>query len=106
MSQATPAEWHRTVVAIEDSIGQCLAALDRYEQTFSRVLSDAPRDAPRVSEPIEPVPEPAWDDRLALTARHADEVEQLLARQEADWRRWQEMFQDWKQLLGSRSSSP
>lgn len=96
MATATGAGWRGALAAVEASIGDCLAVLDRYEAAFARVLGEPP--AGHAPPPADDRRR-AWDEKLATAGRHADDVERLLAEQEAVWGRWREAFADWRRLL-------
>jgi hypothetical protein len=92
----TTTHWQETLSQVEQSIGDCLAALDRYESAFAKVLHDSPEAI--AARPVPP-PSPVWDEKLAAAARQADEVEQLLTEQEVVWGRWRQTFGNWQQLM-------
>jgi hypothetical protein len=86
-------DWMRALGEVQEAIRGCLAALDRYEARFAELLSGTaptPRPSP---------PSGGWDDRLAAAQTEADEVERLLAEQEAVWGRWQGAFAAWRRSL-------
>lgn len=93
---AQTTNWHETLNEVERSIGDCLAALDRYETAFARALQGQP-----ISETVRALPDPTpeWDAKLAGATNHADEVEQLLVEQEVVWNRWRQAFGDWQRTL-------
>lgn len=85
-------DWMRTLDDVDQAIGNCLAALDRYEAKFVELLREqALAPGPHFERSLpDGSPDAAWDDRLATARAGADEVEQLLAEQEAVWNRWRE----------------
>ncbi len=89
--------WQDTLTEVERSISDCLVALDRYESAFVKVLHDHQAE-PVATLPL-PTPSPVWDEKLAAATRQADEVEQLLAEQEAVWGRWRHTFGNWQQMM-------
>lgn len=89
--------WQDTLAQVEQSIGDCLAVLERYETAFAKVLLDH-QPEPTPTRPV-PAPPPAWDEKLAAATRQADEVEQLLAEQEAVWGRWRSTFGHWQEMM-------
>ncbi|QEL20061.1 hypothetical protein [Limnoglobus roseus] len=97
MTNQAKANWHETLAQVEQSIGDCLAALERYETAFTKVLHDTQAE-PIVLPPVPP-PSPVWDEKLAAATKQADEVEQLLAEQEAVWGRWRSTFGNWQQMM-------
>jgi hypothetical protein len=98
MATGSTAGWRSALAEIERAIGDCLAALDRYESAFANILG-----------PIGPTargPEPgdntaAWEERLTAAGDAADAVERLLAEQEVVWGRWQAALADWRRLAGA-----
>ncbi len=88
--------WDETLSQVERSIGDCLAALDRYERAFTKVLHEHPEAI--AARPL-PAPSPVWDEKLAAATRQADEVEGLLAEQEVVWGRWRQTFGTWQQMM-------
>jgi hypothetical protein len=96
MTDTTGGDWRASLAAVERGIDDCLAALDRYEQAFARVLAEPAR----LSAPA-PLPPPAdWDERMAAPVAASDEVERLLAEQQAAWARWQAALGDWRATAG------
>jgi hypothetical protein len=98
MGDARDREWVRTLDEVEDAVRRCLAVLDRYESKFAELLGDrAPQALSRPAAADRPLPE--WDDRLAKARGQADEVERLLAEQEAVWGRWREALSEWRRSV-------
>jgi len=98
MGDARDREWVRTLDEVEDAVRRCLAVLDRYETKFAELLSEhAPPTVRRHSISDRTVP--GWDDRLAAARGQADDVEQLLAEQEAVWSRWREALSEWRRSV-------
>lgn len=82
------ANWRETVDEVERGLSECLAALDRYEQSFTSILASEPPSAeeqPRIVEGKIT----GWSERLATAGERADAVERLIAEQEEIWLRWQ-----------------
>ena len=100
-------DWVRTLDEVDQAIGNCLSTLERYEAKFVELLRErtvAP--GPQFERALpDSSPDVGWDDRLATAKAGADEVEQLLAEQEAVWGRWRESLAEWRQLVeqGDRS---
>ncbi|MCU0705539.1 MAG: hypothetical protein MUF18_16315 [Fimbriiglobus sp.] len=100
MQHNQPAGWRNALAEVEQAVGQCLAALDRYEKAFDGVLQAegatprAPAVATAASEPLA-----GWEERLTFARQHADAVEGLLAEQEAEWKAWMAKYTAWKQSL-------
>jgi hypothetical protein len=86
MGTATGAGWRDALSAVEQSIGDCLTALDRYEAAFGRVLAETGTPPPPPPEPPDRSAE--WAAKLAAAGDRADEAERLLAEGEAVWNRW------------------
>ena len=100
MQHGQPAGWQNTLAEVEQAVGGCLAALDRYEKAFDGVLRSAG------SPPVAPVSAEAsseqlagWEERLGFARRHADAVEALLDQQEAEWTAWLAKYQAWRRSL-------
>lgn len=98
MGDARDRDWVRTLDEVEDAVRRCLAVLDRYEEKFSELLAE--HSAPTVRR--HPLPEStaaAWDERLSVARGKADEVERLLAEQEAVWGRWRDALSSWRRSV-------
>lgn len=100
MQPMQAAGWQQTLAEVEQAVGNCLAALDRYEKAFDGVLRTGG------VEPAAPVVSAAsgeqiagWEERLSYARQHADAVEALLDEQEAEWKAWQEKFTAWRRSL-------
>jgi hypothetical protein len=89
------ANWRDSVDEVERGLAKCLAALDRYEESFKDVLTAEPPAAPAVVEPRNA----GWSECLATAGERAASVERLLAEQEAAWRRWHEKVDEWRRTL-------
>ena len=80
MQHVQPAGWQNTLAEVEQAVGGCLAALDRYEKAFDGVLRSvgtpavAPTTAEASGEQLS-----GWEERLGFARRHADAVEVLEA---------------------------
>jgi hypothetical protein len=103
MSDPDERGMERTLDEVGHAIEGCLTTLDRYEVRFAQLLAEC--DVPPGLRPREERVFPAlakhtgWNERLAAAQSGADEVEQLLAEQEAVWDRWQEAFSAWRRLV-------
>lgn len=98
MSEPRTTVWGRTLAEVEQAVGDCLAALDRYETAFTGVLSDHHPDRP----PADPAAhdfDTAWQRRLHAATEHADPVDRLLAEHEQVWGRWCEAYSAWRRSL-------
>jgi hypothetical protein len=97
-------DWMRSLDEVDEAIGNCLAALERYEAKFVELLREqAVAPGPRFERSLpDASPDVGWADRLAAAKAGADEVEQLLAEQEAVWRRWRESLAAWRQLVSQQ----
>lgn len=101
--------WQTTVADIESAIADCMAALDRYEAAFGHFLDEERELIRKDQAPAAPSPESLaheWDDRLAPARQTADEVEGLLAEQEALWNHWQHALAEWQHLAGTEPTAP
>ena len=89
--------WATSLAEIESAVGNCLAALDRYEAAFRTVLHPVEQTKPQVlgkaSLDIE------CDRQIERAATAAKSVEQLLNEQELVWRDWQRSYAAWRQSL-------
>jgi hypothetical protein len=97
-------DWTRTLDEVDQAIGGCLSALERYEAKFVELLREqAVTTGPTFERSLPDVsPDVGWNDRLAAAKAGADEVEQLLAEQEAVWGRWRESLAAWRRLVEQR----
>jgi len=94
-------DWMRTLDEVDQAIGNCLSALERYEAKFVELLRERTvTPGPQFERSLpDASPDVGWDDRLATAKAGADEVEQLLAEQEAVWGRWRESLAAWRRLV-------
>ncbi|HUR55726.1 MAG TPA: hypothetical protein VMZ71_16430 [Gemmataceae bacterium] len=95
------ADWQAALDGMETALLNTLASLDRYQATWSAVLSSpAPRallpvgDADRAEDRLR-----AWDERLGAAAELAESVSQQLDDREAAVGRWRELFADWQRVI-------
>ena len=100
MQHTDAAGWQQTLAEVEQAVGNCLSALDRYEKAFDGVLRA------EGSEPAAPAATAAsgeqmagWEERLGFARQHADAVEALLAEQEAEWTAWLSKYTAWRRSL-------
>ncbi len=86
--------------AIELAVGECLAALGRYEDAFRTAYTEqgGSADALRIHTACETFDE-GWSRHLAAADQSADDVEGLLAEQEIVWKRWRELMACWRRSL-------
>lgn len=98
-------DWMRTLDEVDQAIGGCLSALERYEAKFVELLREqAVAAGPHFERSLpDGSPDQGWNDRLLAAKTGADEVEQLLAEQEAVWNRWRESL---AQVFKSSGSDP
>lgn len=90
--------WRESVDEVERGLSECLAALDRYEQSFAEVLTAEPipaEERPRILEGRIS----GWSERLATAGERAAAVERLIAEQQEIWNRWQSAVGRWKASL-------
>lgn len=90
-------DWQRTLEQVEQSVAECLAALDRYETANAAVLT--PSDAARTPTRGAPATTDSWDSRLAAVRGASADVERLLIEQEVEWGRWRESFTAWRSRI-------
>jgi hypothetical protein len=95
MTATATGDWRAALAAVERGIDDCLAALDRYESAFAKVLDERP--VVKLAEPVLP-PAIDWDAQLAKSKATADEVEQVLAEQEVLWGRWRSALANWQTM--------
>lgn len=89
--------WAGALADVEQAVGDCLAALDRYEGAFADVLADA--DPPvRLHRPALD-PDGNWTDRTAAAVRQVRDLEHLLDEQEQAWAAWRESYTSWRRSL-------
>ena len=100
MRHSQPDDWQGTLAEVETAVGQCLAALDRYEKAFDGVLKaeGGPPTAP-VMAVASGERMAGWEERLGFARRHADAVEALLDAQEAEWSAWLDKYTAWRRSL-------
>ena len=89
--------WATSLAEIESAVGNCLAALDRYESAFRTVLHPVAQAKPPVvgKEPLDL----ECDRQIERAVSSAKSVEQLLIEQELVWREWQSSYTAWRQSL-------
>lgn len=98
MGDARDRDWVRTLDEVEGAVRRCLAVLDRYEAKFTELLAEhATRTVRR--HPVPELTKTGWEERLASARGQADEVERLLAEQEAVWGRWREALSAWRRSV-------
>jgi hypothetical protein len=97
MSDSGKGGWAVSLGEVERAVGDCLRALDRYEEAFADVLAEA--DPPvRLHRPaLEP--DGAWDDRSRAARGRVDDLLELLDEQERAWATWQESYSAWRRSL-------
>jgi hypothetical protein len=99
------ANWRESVDEVERGLSACLAALDRYERSFTDTLTaEAPPadDRPRILEGRIS----GWSERLATAGERAAAVERLIAEQQEIWLRWQSAVGRWKSSLQQIPADP
>jgi hypothetical protein len=92
------ANWRESVDEVERGLSECLAALDRYEQSFTGVLTAEPvpaEERPRILEGRIS----GWSERLATAGERAAAVERLISEQQEIWIHWQSAVGRWKASL-------
>lgn len=100
MQHGQPVGWQNALAEVEQAVGHCLAALDRYEKAFDGVLRaeggipSAPAAAAATGEQMA-----GWEERLGFARQHADAVEALLDEQEAEWTAWLAKYTAWRRSL-------
>jgi LPS sulfotransferase NodH len=100
MRHTNATDWQQTLAEVEQAVGHCLSALDRYEKAFDGVLRAegvtpvAPALAAASGEQVA-----GWEERLGFARRHADAVETLLDEQEAEWSAWLAKYAAWRRSL-------
>lgn len=89
--------WATALAEVERAVGDCLAALDRYEGAFADVLSEVGPSV-GIQRTLVP-PEGDWGDRTSAARAKVADVEQLLDEQEQAWSAWQASFTAWRRSL-------
>jgi len=100
MQHGQSSGWQHALAEVEQAVGNCLAALDRYEKAFDGVLRAegvVPAAPVAASATVEQMTE--WEERLGFARRHADAVEALLDEQEAEWTAWLAKYTAWRRSL-------
>ena len=101
MTGVATGDWRSALTAVERGIDDCLEALNRYEAAFAKVLDEQP------VAPLAAISLPAidWDDRLQASQSVGDEVERMLAEQEAVWGRWRSALAHWQTMAAGAVAS-
>jgi hypothetical protein len=100
MQHGQPAGWQQTLAEVEQAVGNCLAALDRYERAFDGVLKaegTGPTAPAATAASVEQMA--GWEERLGVARGQADAVEALLDEQEAEWAAWLIKYTAWRRSL-------
>jgi hypothetical protein len=90
------ADWQAALAGMETSLASALAALDRYQDEWGRVLAGSPPAADlgpaevRLGE---------WDARLRAAAELAASVDRQLNEREAAVARWRAVVSDWQRVI-------
>jgi hypothetical protein len=88
------ADWQASLDEMESALGSALAALDRYQAGWERVLTEAAVPGPAADRLELSLRE--WDARLMAAAELADSVECELNNRQAAVGRWHESVKQWR----------
>lgn len=97
MSEPGKGGWPAALAEVERAVGDCLAALGRYEGAFADVLAEA--DPPVRLHRAALEPDGDWADRTAAARARVADIEQLLDEQERAWAGWRESYLAWRRSL-------
>jgi hypothetical protein len=99
MTHTQPVGWQSALAEVEQAVGSCLAALDRYEKAFGGVLTGEGVTPTRSVTAVSGEQLAGWEERLSFARQHADAVESLLDEQEAEWSAWLTKYSAWRRSL-------
>ena len=94
------ADWQSSLQEMETALGKTLAALDRYQAGWEKLLA---KQAPATEQPTVDQLElrlREWDARLIAAAELATSVERELHDRQTAVGRWQESLTEWRSSLG------
>lgn len=97
MSELGKGDWSGALAEVEQAVGDCLAALGRYEDAFADVLGEA-QPSLEFRRPILEA-ESDWSERTAAARAGVSDLERLLHEQEQAWASWQESYRAWRRSL-------
>ncbi|MFO0805691.1 MAG: hypothetical protein U0791_21525 [Gemmataceae bacterium] len=89
------ADWQASLDEMDIALGSALAALDRYQAGWERLLRDRAATEPRPAAGLE-LSLREWDARLQAAAELADSVERELHDRQDAVGRWQESIRLWQ----------
>ncbi|HJZ53650.1 MAG TPA: hypothetical protein VKE74_01755 [Gemmataceae bacterium] len=95
------ADWQSSLAEMETALDATLAALDRYQREWARLLTEPPPATAEADERLARLEGRLreWDARLAAAAELAASVERELNDRETAVVRWQELFGAWQGLI-------
>lgn len=88
------ADWQASLDEMESALGNALAALDRYQAGWERLLKDPGASDAKPAGQLE-LSLRDWDARLQAAAELADSVERELHDRQTAVGRWQESIKLW-----------
>ena len=94
MTELPLATWQSSLEEMETALGGALAALDRYQAGWEKLLAAPEGERPPVGRLEQSLRE--WDVRLQAASELADSVERELNDKEAAVGRWQESIKLWQ----------
>ena len=89
------ADWQTSLDEMDSALGNALAALDRYQAGWERLLKERAGNEPRPAANFE-LSLRDWDARLMAAAELADSVERELHDRKDAVGRWQESIRLWQ----------
>lgn len=97
MTRPARVDWMGALTEVEQAVGQCLDALDHYDERFAQLLSE-PAQAPSTPRPVGSS-DLGWEARLFALHTQVDELEQLLTAHESTWQQWQQAMASWRRSV-------
>lgn len=98
MTALPVADWHASLEEMETALGSALAALDRYQAGWERLIAEpAVSERPTVDQLELRLRE--WDARLVAAAELAESVERELHDRQAAVTGWQDSLKGWRNGL-------
>ena len=97
MTTLPMAEWEASLDEMEATLGAALAALDRYQTQWEKLLAESaarPAELPPLEGRLA-----EWDTRLRAAAELAESVERELHDREGAVGRWRESVSRWREVI-------
>ena len=98
MTSLPVTDWQASLEKMETALGNTLAALDRYQAGWERLLSDQSAPARPFADHLE-VQMREWDARLIAAAELAESVERELHDRQSAVAGWKDSLNAWRNGL-------